>query len=533
MRIVVRPVGLDPGRFQVRPRPVEAPPPPSRYKLTAQLERLEDELVDFRNVLRSARLQRGGTTAAGVAFVDSIALGLSTTGTAATLSSHTEVNTTPTSYSSRTPAWTGGSTRSIAVTGTYDGSQGDDTLTATVDLGPLGTGFPTRIFIRDGAGNEIDRLTVTGLTPGETFAMTNGLELTFGAGDFENGDTFTIDVSTSVGTSLDPTKAFNGAGTEAAQLDAGFTINDGSFDLNGVTIAVNAGDSLNDVLDRIDNSAAGVTASYDSVADRVTITGNTAGSDSEVRLENDSSGFVAALKLDGLGPVRGEAADVDKPLSDLAQFAVVTAGTVTVNGTIIALDPSTDTVNTLLVALGSANGVNARLLPNGQIRLESKAGGSLTVDDGGTQLFDALGIEERTYVAAEATTGGGRRLSQVTARKIAAETEDVREALDAILDHGVTAGLTGRLHGELTQLVEEALDGEAGVNRYADLAGLDTFTNDSVASTSRLAREVRQSYRDIQDLWLGERRRDGLIDGLRSVIDDAQAQLRRDGSLLL
>ncbi|MDI6799985.1 MAG: flagellar filament capping protein FliD [Actinomycetota bacterium] len=72
---------------------------------------------------------------------------------------------------------------------------------------------------------------------------------------------------------------------------------DGSFKINGVTINHNIdNDTLSEVISRINNSAAGVNASYDSVADKLILTSKTAGSSSILR-EDVSGNFLAAAKL--------------------------------------------------------------------------------------------------------------------------------------------------------------------------------------------------------------------------------------------
>lgn len=70
----------------------------------------------------------------------------------------------------------------------------------------------------------------------------------------------------------------------------------GSFVLNGTTINYNAAtDTLGALMSRINSSAAGVTASYDSSTDRVTLTNNSTG-DTGMSM-TDTSGLLAALGL--------------------------------------------------------------------------------------------------------------------------------------------------------------------------------------------------------------------------------------------
>lgn len=85
---------------------------------------------------------------------------------------------------------------------------------------------------------------------------------------------------------------------------------DGSFNLNGVNIAYNVStDSVKTVLQRINASAAGVAASYDSATDRVVLSNKTTG-DTGIFLADDTGGLLASLGLSaGATLVRGDNAE--------------------------------------------------------------------------------------------------------------------------------------------------------------------------------------------------------------------------------
>jgi flagellar hook-associated protein 2 len=84
----------------------------------------------------------------------------------------------------------------------------------------------------------------------------------------------------------------------------GATISDGgsgkgSFTINGVSISFSAtGDNLTSVINRINSSAAGVTASYDSANNRLSLTNNNTG-DLGISLQDDTGNFLAATGLTG------------------------------------------------------------------------------------------------------------------------------------------------------------------------------------------------------------------------------------------
>jgi flagellar hook-associated protein 2 len=79
----------------------------------------------------------------------------------------------------------------------------------------------------------------------------------------------------------------------------------GEFKINGVSINFSAtGDSVQNVIDRINNSGAGVTASYDSVNDRFVLASKTTG-DQGISLEDVSGNFLAASGLSAGALERG------------------------------------------------------------------------------------------------------------------------------------------------------------------------------------------------------------------------------------
>jgi len=73
----------------------------------------------------------------------------------------------------------------------------------------------------------------------------------------------------------------------------------GEFKINGVSISFSAtGDSVQSVMDRINNSSAGVTASYDTINDRFVVTSKTTG-DQGITLEDVTGNFLAASGVSG------------------------------------------------------------------------------------------------------------------------------------------------------------------------------------------------------------------------------------------
>ncbi len=97
--------------------------------------------------------------------------------------------------------------------------------------------------------------------------------------------------------SIGPLGAINRSETlDTVQNQLQTNMMSGDFYINDVKIDIDlTQDSLQDVMDRINRSAAKVTASYDPLVDRFQIKGNVGGA--QIRLENGTSNFLEALGL--------------------------------------------------------------------------------------------------------------------------------------------------------------------------------------------------------------------------------------------
>jgi hypothetical protein len=227
--------------------------------------------------------------------------------------------------------------------------------------------------------------------------------------------------------------AFNTTGAAGPMFDPGLSVQAGSFQVNGVTIDVLANDTINSVLTKITNSAAGVTASYDSTTELVTLTKKTSGG-APISLSGDTSGFLAAVKLNGTASNSNTSVTSSaftSVLSNMSEYAGVTNGTLTVNGTAIAINPNTTTIDGLISTIDGISGVNASIdHTTGKILIRSEAtGGSLT-------LADTSGLLNVLHVAS-GTVHGSTGKGTTTAIRIGTQTTsnatqvvtDVRDAL--------------------------------------------------------------------------------------------------------
>ena len=294
--------------------------------------------------------------------------------TAATLGSLTEVNAIPHSFSSYAPPWSGSSSAALVLDGDYNGDNGTTTLTFESKRNGTHGSKDLRIDVLDPGGNRIDRIDIKKSDPlDKVYSLSNGMTFTLGAGSLVKKDTLTVDVSATTGTAVDPDKPLDGVGDDDARLESALVVGPGNFTINGSTIDVFSGDSLNDVLGRINASGAGVTASFDAPSERVVLTQSTTGSAPSIVLGVDSSGFLAATKLDGAAVIPGTDYEPDVALSSLSQFSAVSSGTVSVNGVDVAIDVNADSLLDVLSRINTSGaGVLATLSPSAQrVTIES------------------------------------------------------------------------------------------------------------------------------------------------------------------
>ena len=120
-----------------------------------------------------------------------------------------------------------------------------------------------------------------------------------GATQFTNGSGSTEVTSTRNLGAIAPSEMLN------AVTFAGGAVTSGSFRVNGVTITIDAAtDSISDVLGRINNSDAGVTASYDTASDTVRVVSETLGSRT-IAFESGTSNFLDVTNLTTAAQVAG------------------------------------------------------------------------------------------------------------------------------------------------------------------------------------------------------------------------------------
>ncbi|MDJ0939148.1 MAG: hypothetical protein QNJ00_05250 [Woeseiaceae bacterium] len=498
------------------------------YRSLERLAEVADVNVRFKLDLPDAR------------SASSLALDLSTT--AASLVSSEETNTAPMSFTPFGPDWTDGSSALITIGGEYDGSHGSGPLSFEVRRAGTRGINDLRIRVEDPQGNRIRNINVrTNHALDRQYDLRNGLYLTLGSGNLINRDTTSINVSDTVGASVDPDKPLGGIRNDNPNLQfGGPSIVNGSFTVNGQPIGVSTTDTLNDVIGRVNQSAAGVTATYNSALDRVEFLQNQTGSVPSIDLQNDTSNFLAATKLASSVVTPGIDPENEQILQDVAVLAAVRTGNILINGRQIAIDVTNDSLDSVIDNINSSSaGVLASFdAETRQVLIEARDNQSvLTLDGNGTGLFAALQIPEGR-VDPEALSRG---ISKQRSYRIADALGASFETLNDLFRDGSFSGRTDAasfrapLEGALRSLFDGDNANVLGMRFDLSTAARrrgDTASIDRVALTRNL--QLRgESVRSV----LYDRDRDtgliaSLLQGTRQALSTINRQLGISGSVI-
>lgn len=151
----------------------------------------------------------------------------------------------------------------------------------------------TLTAITDGSGN-VTGVRLTSSTPlelgapGDTSNMLTALRLSTAA-------------PTGGGTTITSNGSLSGSTLTTAlpslRLATSLTATSGTFTVNGVSIAYGSSDTLGSIIGKINQSNAGVTASYDPLGDRMVLTANSTGMGAIAVADGGGGNLAAALKM--------------------------------------------------------------------------------------------------------------------------------------------------------------------------------------------------------------------------------------------
>ena len=218
------------------------------------------------------------------------------------------------------------------------------------------------------------------------------MTITFSAGATSNGATADSDVDATTATDVDPQASFNDSDRNLRpRFENNAQVTAGQFTVNGYDITVNAGDSINAVLNRINTTVPNVWASF--ADDKVTLTTEDP-SDRAISLTGDTSGFLTAVNLSTGGSTIGSVTDDRQVLNQTSQFAGVRSGSFKVNNVSVAVDRTLDTMQSVLDRINNSGaGVQATYdYATDAVTFTSTSGDPISLSEDSTGFLTAIKV---------------------------------------------------------------------------------------------------------------------------------------------
>lgn len=279
--------------------------------------------------------------------------------------------------------------------------------------------------------------------------------------------------SAKLGGAITPSAVLNSSGIKTA-------VTAGTFTINGVQLTVDpATQSVNDIITAINGSSAGVTASYNATTDKITLANTVASNTAVINLgaNADTSNLLTAFNLNGAtqstnlsgstelsSTVNLGAVDATKVLN-VASFAngAITAGSFSINGVSISIDPTTDTLQDVINRINSSDAHVTASYDGTTDKISFISGtlGSRTISFG--SVGDTSNFLSRTNLSSATQTAGND--AQFTVNGGAVQTRNTNEVSDAV--NGVTIKLLSQ--GTSTIAVTQDTDKViAGIKKFID-----------------------------------------------------------------
>lgn len=471
-------------------------------------------------------------------------LGLDMTHTAAYLNSLDEINAAPMSFSPFGPEWQDGSDALMTISGEYDGSNGSGAFGLESRRTGIHGVTDLRIRFETPDGKRIEEFNIRDDDdPDQQYALGNGLFLQLGPGALINRDFATLNLFDNVGAVFNPNKPLGGVRNDNPNFEYGMpSILDGSFEVNGESISVSTTDSLNQIIGRINQSAANVTAAFNPLTEAVEIIQNTLGAAPTIDFQNDTSNFLTAAKIDNISLVDGIDPETLQTLQDVAAFSTVQSGDILINGIPVAIDATTDSLESVIGKINASSaGVDASFdTVTQEFVLEARdATSRLEIDSNGTGLFAALNMVEGRVDPEALGRGISRRRSYEIADSVTAVFTEISELFRDSTFKSRTVN-TGFFRGPLEAAIRKAFDeGDSEVKfglRYDN--SVDASRRGDFATIERrdLTRDLQRRGDDVKRLFAGNDEDAGLVHDLlratRQALATANQSLGLSGSFL-
>lgn len=302
------------------------------------------------------------------------------------------------------------------------------------------------------------------------------------------------------------------SGLTLASLPTATAITAGTFSVNGQKVTIALTDSLADVFSAISTATSGaVTASYDHTTDKITLNGG--GSEVMLGASNDTSNFLAAMRLANTGnssPVVSSSAlgtlNKSVALTSARLNASITAvdgsgnGSFSINGVSIDYNVNDDTLTEVMDRINKSDaGVTASYdSANDRVTLTNENTGdtAITVAETGDGLMKALGLTTGSSLTrgknAQYSVNGGATLTS-TSNTLAASS------------HGIE-GLSISVDSESTQTIAVSSDTASMRSAVEDFISkfndVQTFLEEKTKVTSKdgkVSTSLLSDNREIQN----------------------------------
>jgi flagellar hook-associated protein 2 len=348
-----------------------------------------------------------------------------------------------------------------------------------------------------------------------------------------NNGTGTVTSSGALG-SLKTTAKLNVANLRTAITNADGN-GDSSFTLNGVSISYNTGtDTVSGVISRINAAGAGVTAGYDAINDRVTLTNNSTG-DLGISASETGTGILAALGITGGTLTRG----------NNAQFSIDNGPTLTSTGN--SLDEAAHGIAGLAVTVDSET--------TQTVTVSANTDAMRTKIDDFITAFNAVQsyVDEKTKI----TSANGKVTTAVLSnnRDVQSWADQLRSTAFAAVS-GVSGtiqrlehlgidfdGITGKLEvSSETKLTAALRDKPEDVEKYFQTSTtgfvaklttlLDRMSTANDDQQERLTKANSDIDRQIDDLERRLTQQKELLTSSFIAMESAQARIQQQGSAI-
>jgi flagellar hook-associated protein 2 len=334
-----------------------------------------------------------------------------------------------------------------------------------------------------------------GATPTITLADTDGFlndELHITQADVVAG---TNDTSTGTFTTVTGSNAFDTAKLNQTITDyASSGITAGSFTINGKSISVTSTDTINTIANKITASGANVKATVGADG-KITLTQKTAGKDATITLTDDgNTGFFTAAGITQAAATAGIGRDSDTSslLKDVTGLGGITKGYFSINGTFFAIDPATDTVDSIIKKINASTtaGVSAFYdSTTHKISLTSQTAGDEDITLGTSSTDSSNFLSQVGLVQANQQTGAD---AVVTVNGISATATNNKITYQ---------GNTFTLVGEGTSTVTVTDDVDAMVTKVQSFITAYNAAMDSIVSKITEKADSTSSDASVGDLF--------------------------------